>query len=138
MKQVSAGIIICNGKVLIARRNHQKSNTGLWEFPGGKQEDGETMPQCLIREIQEELHLDIRVGDFFMNSIYEYEQGKICLHAYYAYTDCSDIHFHSDHDSLIWVLPSQLDKYDFSPADIPIKNALKNIALPKEKSPQVS
>ena len=67
MKQVSAGIIICNDRILIARRSHNKSNAALWEFPGGKQEPGETMPECLRREISEELHLDIEVGSFFMN-----------------------------------------------------------------------
>ena len=87
MKHVSAGIIICNNKLLIARRNHNKSLSGKWEFPGAKQEIGETMPECLKREIMEELKLEIRVGDFFMNSVYEYEHGEICLHVYYAYTD---------------------------------------------------
>ena len=96
MKQVSAGIIICNDRILIARRSHNKSNAALWEFPGGKQEPGETMPECLRREISEELHLDIEVGSFFMNSVYEYEQGAICLHVYYAYTQSYDICFHSD------------------------------------------
>ena len=130
MKQVSAGIIICKNKILIARRNHHKSLSGLWEFPGGKQEEGETLQECLKREIMEELHLEISVGDFLMQSIYEYEHGAICLNAYYAYADNDEINFHSDHDSIKWVTPIELDNYDFSPADIPIKNALKNLSLP--------
>lgn len=130
MKQVSAGIIICNHKILIARRNHNKSNAELWEFPGGKQEPGETMPECLRREIAEELHLDIEVGSFFMQSTYEYAQGAVCLHAYYAYCKSEDISFHSDHDRLAWVTPNELGQYEFSPADIPIRDALKNLPLP--------
>ena len=130
MKQVSAGIIICNHKILIARRNHNKSNAELWEFPGGKQEPGETMPECLRREIAEELHLDIEVGRFFMQSTYEYAQGTVCLHAYYAYCKSEDISFHSDHDRLAWVIPNELGQYEFSPADIPIRDALKNLPLP--------
>ncbi len=130
MKHVSAGIIICNNKLLIARRNHNKSLSGKWEFPGGKQEIGETMPECFKREIMEELKLEIRVGDFFMNSVYEYEHGEICLHVYYAYTDNQEICFHSDHDSLQWVTPEELDNYEFAPADIPIKDKLKNLSLP--------
>ena len=106
---------------------------GGWEFPGGKQEPRETMPECLRREISEELHLDIEVGSFFMNSVYEYEQGAICLHVYYAYTQSYDICFHSDHDRLAWVLPEELDNYNFSPADIPVKDALKVLPLPKRK-----
>ncbi len=130
MKQVSAGIIICNNKILIARRNHNKSNAKLWEFPGGKQEPGETMPECLRREIAEELHLDIEVGSFFMQSTYEYAQGAVCLHAYYAYCKSEDISFHSDHDRLAWVTPNELGQYEFSPADIPIRDALQNLPLP--------
>ena len=130
MKQVSAGIIICNHKILIARRNHNKSNAELWEFPGGKQESGETMPECLRREIAEELHLDIEVGSFFMQSTYEYAQGAVCLHAYYAYCKSEDISFHSDHDRLAWVTPNELGQYEFSPADIPIRDALQNLPLP--------
>ena len=130
MKQVSAGIIICNHKILIARRNHNKSNAELWEFPGGKQEPGETMPECLRREIAEELHLDIEVGSFFMQSTYEYAQGAVCLHAYYAYCKNEDISFHSDHDRLAWVTPNELGQYEFSPADIPIRDALQNLPLP--------
>ncbi|MBQ8436165.1 MAG: (deoxy)nucleoside triphosphate pyrophosphohydrolase [Alphaproteobacteria bacterium] len=130
MKQVSAGIIIYHGKILIARRNHHKSLSGMWEFPGGKQEVGETLPECLKREIMEELQLEITVGDFFMQSVYEYEHGAICLNAYYAYADSDKICFHSDHDSLKWITPDELDDYDFSPADIPIKNALKILPLP--------
>ncbi len=133
MKQVSAGIIICNDRILIARRSHNKSNAALWEFPGGKQEPGETMPECLRREISEELHLDIEVGSFFMNSVYEYEQGAICLHVYYAYTQSYDICFHSDHDRLAWGLPEEVGNYNFSPADIPVKDALKVLPLPKRK-----
>ena len=130
MKQVSAGIIICQNKILIARRNHQKSLSGLWEFPGGKQEEGENLAECLKREIMEELHMEISVGDFFMQSIYEYEQEAISLNAYYAYTDNNEICFHSDHDSLKWITPEELDDYEFAPADIPIKNALKKLPLP--------
>ena len=95
MKQVSAGIIICKNKILIARRNHHKSLSGLWEFPGGKQEEGETLQECLKREIMEELRLEISVGNFLMQSIYEYEHGAICLNAYYAYADSDEIIFHS-------------------------------------------
>ncbi len=130
MKQVSAGIIICDNKLLIARRNHQKSLSGMWEFPGGKQEIGETIEECLMREIKEELNINIIVGDFFMSSTYEYAQGAICLNAYYAYASSQEICFHSDHDSLKWITPAELDNYEFSPADIPIKNALKNLPLP--------
>ena len=126
----TAGIALRNGKVLITHRVEGGALSGKWEFPGGKQEPGETMPECLRREIAEELHLDIEVGRFFMQSTYEYAQGAVCLHAYYAYCKSEDISFHSDHDRLAWVTPNELGQYEFSPADIPIRDALQNLPLP--------
>ena len=58
-KKVSAGIVQYNGKILIAQRIHGKSLAYKWEFPGGKIEAGETLVDCLKRELQEELHLSV-------------------------------------------------------------------------------
>ncbi len=127
MKDVSAGIITCNGKLLIAQRRHGKNQEYLWEFPGGKLEEGETLPQCLQREIKEELDKEITIGDFFMTSVYEYENGAIRLHAYFATTNKPEIPSHMDHEQVKWIDWAQIDDYTFAPADIPIKNALKKL-----------
>ena len=127
MKDVSAGIITCGGKVLIAQRRHGKNQEYLWEFPGGKLEEGETLPQCLQREIKEELNKEITVGDFFMTSVYEYENGAIRLHAYFAAMAEPEIPSHIDHEQVKWIDWPQIDDYTFAPADIPIKNALKKL-----------
>lgn len=129
MIEVSAGIIICENKILIARRKHNLQND-LWEFPGGKLEPGETMPECLKREIREELEIEIQVGEFFMDSTYDYDNGCVHLCAYYAYLDSPQIPHHWVHSQLRWVAPSELDDFAFSPADIPIKDALKSQPLP--------
>lgn len=129
MKDVSAGIIICEGKILIACRRHHLQD-GLWEFPGGKVEPEETITQCLQREIKEELGLEISIGEFFMDSIYNYDSGSIHLYAYFAHTDNPQIPHHLVHRQILWVTPAELDNYEFSPADIPIKNALKTFPLP--------
>ncbi|EAX47152.1 NUDIX hydrolase [Thermosinus carboxydivorans Nor1] len=65
MKEVTAAIIINDGKVLIAQRAENQKLAGKWEFPGGKIESGETPEECLIREINEELGINIEVNDFF-------------------------------------------------------------------------
>lgn len=126
MKDVAAGIITCNGKLLIAQRRHGKNQEYLWEFPGGKLEEGETLPECLKREIKEELDKEIEVGDFFMTSVYEYESGVIRLNAYFATMEDRQIPSHVDHEQVKWIDLSEIDDYTFAPADIPIKEALKN------------
>lgn len=129
MKHVSAGIIICDDKILIAQRRHGKDQEYLWEFPGGKLEAGESMSQCLKREIGEELGKEIEVGGFFMKSIYKYDTGEICLHAYFAFCRDNQIPSHLDHEQIKWVKISELDNYNLSPADLPIKDKLKTARL---------
>jgi 8-oxo-dGTP diphosphatase len=75
IQNVAAGIFIKNGKVLIAQRNLTTRNPafrGLWEFPGGKQEEGETIFQCLEREIMEEFGVQCRADKILIESPYTY------------------------------------------------------------------
>lgn len=129
IKQVAAGIIIHNGKVLIAQRKHGKSLEYFWEFPGGKLEEGETLAQCLQRELMEELNLPIKVGEFFMTSSYDYDFGTIVLNAYFATCVQEDLSFHPDHEQARWVALEDMDNYEFPPADRPILEALKKRGL---------
>ena len=84
MKEVTAAIIINDGKILIAQRAEDQKLAGKWEFPGGKVEFGETPEECLKREIKEELGIKIEVDKFFAESIYQYNIGTIKLLAYKA------------------------------------------------------
>ena len=88
MKRVSAGLVFCENKLLIAQRKRGKPQEYLWEFPGGKLEEGETMPQCLARELNEEFGINVKVGDFFAKSVFDYETGSISLEAYFANVLC--------------------------------------------------
>ena len=65
-KQIAAGLILYNGKVLIAQRKRGKDLALYWELPGGKLEQGETLEQCLKRELLEEMALPIEVDKFFI------------------------------------------------------------------------
>ena len=125
VKQVAAGVIIHHHKVLIAQRKHGKSLEYLWEFPGGKLEEGETLPQCLKRELMEELNLPVTVGDFFMQSSFDYDFGTIVLNTYWATCEQEDLSFHPDHEQARWVTLAEIDEYTFPPADKPILSALK-------------
>ncbi|AGK99787.1 (deoxy)nucleoside triphosphate pyrophosphohydrolase [Desulfoscipio gibsoniae] len=86
MKKVTAAIIEKNGRVLIAQRPQGDKLDLRWEFPGGKIEQGETPEQCFLREIKEELNLDIKITKHFMNSCYKYETGEIELICYLVET----------------------------------------------------
>lgn len=124
MKEVTAAIIIKDGKILIAQRGKNEKLAGKWELPGGKIEKGETPQECLKREIIEELNIEIEVGDFFGESIYKYSNGEIRLLTYFARILKGKIEL-SVHDQVKWVTTRELDEFDFSPADIPLIERLK-------------
>lgn len=126
-RQVAAGLIVYQDKILIAQRKHGKSLEYLWEFPGGKLEDGETLPVCLKRELMEEFKLPVTVGDFFMQSRFDYDFGTIVLNAYWATCDNDDISYHPDHEEARWVTIEEMSAYDFPPADVPVLRALQKL-----------
>ena len=76
---VSAALIFHNGRLLITRRPVGSHLEGLWEFPGGKREAGETFEQCLVREIREELGIDIAVGELVEDISHAYTDRTVRL-----------------------------------------------------------
>lgn len=120
MKKVTAAIIETNGRVLIAQRPGGDKLGLKWEFPGGKIERGETPEQCLVREIKEELNLDIKIKKHFMNSCYKYETGEIELICYLAEIAGGKLKLNF-HAALEWAAKEQLKEFDFAPADIPVR-----------------
>lgn len=76
---VSAALIVHKGRLLITRRRAGSHLGGLWEFPGGKREPDETFEQCLLREILEELGMEIVVGDLFEEITHAYEEKTVHL-----------------------------------------------------------
>ncbi|WP_348811071.1 8-oxo-dGTP diphosphatase MutT [Flavobacterium maritimum] len=121
--QVTAAIIRNGSKILIARRSPNKHLGGFWEFPGGKIEEGETAQECLKRELEEELGIIVRVGEFFMENEHHYEDKIILLKAY----ECEHVSGNivlNDHDQIEWVEKSDFVNFKFAPADIPFIKAL--------------
>ncbi len=129
MKRVTAAIIKYQEKILIAQRKKEKNQGLLWEFPGGKQEQGETLEDCLKREIMEELHLPIIIEKFFMDTEYHYQEGAIQLFAYFARCERNKIDYMDSHEQIKWVSLKDLSNYTFAPADRPIVLKLQNIKL---------
>jgi 8-oxo-dGTP diphosphatase len=96
---------------------------GLWEFPGGKLEMGETAQACIVRELAEELCVSCVAGDVFVESLHAYDGGAINLIAVHV-TLASDCWKLSVHDEARWVGPDELLELDLAPADIPIAHKL--------------
>jgi 8-oxo-dGTP diphosphatase len=117
---VAAAVITrADGAVLIARRRPERSHGGLWEFPGGKLEPGESAADCLVRELAEELGLLVEVGGYLATGY----DGPIELRGYRARIVAGELRL-SDHDALAWALPVELVRYPMPPADLPIAAAL--------------
>lgn len=128
MKTVTAAIIVKDGYVLATRRASGQSLAGHWEFPGGKVEPGETLAQCLARELKEELGLDVSVGEVIAESEYHYDHGAIRLIALRTEILEGTITL-TVHDEAKWVLPTKLEDLQLAPADIPIARALRELKL---------
>ena len=123
---VIAGIIIKDGKVLLAKRGSNQKMAGKWEFPGGKLEKGETHQQCLERELKEELNIDVEVLDKFKRSQYENKEQNwaIDLIGYNCRLLSQDFKLNV-HDELAWVSMQEIDSFDMPVADIPFVEKLK-------------
>lgn len=126
MRKVGTGIIVKDGKILIGQRPEGKPLAGYWEFPGGKIEAGETIEQCLKREIREELSVEIAVGEHLTDVYYHGENGDFDLHVFFARITSAQEPVANVHKALAWVAPNELDEYNFPPADVDIVQKLKS------------
>ena len=116
---VSAGLIRKDGRFLIAKRQEGSHLAGYWEFPGGKQERGETLQACLEREIGEELGLKIRAGHVLLVIEHEYETKVITLHV----MECAILAGEPmplECQEFKWVDPVDFHKYVFPPPDVEV------------------
>ncbi|WP_413568083.1 (deoxy)nucleoside triphosphate pyrophosphohydrolase [Bdellovibrio sp. HCB117] len=105
-------------RILIVRRGPEQSGAGFWEFPGGKVELGESPEQALQREIDEELGISIRVGEFIGEADFSYPTKLIRLRLYWAETLQSDLVL-TEHDAFKWCLPHEIKVDELSEADRP-------------------
>jgi 8-oxo-dGTP diphosphatase len=132
---VVAAIIEDRGRVLVARRRADSQFAGLWEFPGGKVEAGETRVAALQREIREELGIQIAVRPEppVETVAWDYEHARVLLVAFR-----SDIVSGTpqllDHEALDWVPVAELADLPLLPADRPVAARLRALALAKSTS----
>jgi A/G-specific adenine glycosylase len=128
---VAAAVICHEGKILIAQRPLDGMLGGLWEFPGGKQEPGETLPECLQREIREELGLAIDVGAPVTTVKHSYTHFKITLHAFYCYLAGGWPQALGVADWR-WTTLAEVDKFAFPRTDLKVIEALRQQTKQKE------
>ena len=123
MIEVVAALIWQGDKFMICQRPAHKARGLLWEFVGGKVEQGETKEQALIRECQEELAVTLSVGDIFMDVVHEYPDLTVHLtlfNATIAYGEPQKL----EHNDIQWIKTSEISNYEFCPADDEILNRL--------------
>ena len=127
-RQVTAAVIEKDGKILIAQRRKGCTLGGKWEFPGGKIEPGETAEACLKRELKEEFDIESEIGEFLIASQFRYCLVPIELLAYRAKHLSGEFKI-TEHEEIRWVSPSELNSYDFMPADKPIVKLLQRLVI---------
>ena len=123
--KVAAGLVFKNDELLISKRPESVHLGGLWEFPGGKLEIGETYEDCVIREIYEELGIEVKVDYIFEEVLHQYGEITVFIKFFICNLQrgepkkiqCSDF---------VWVKRNDLGIYDFPSADIKIINRLRN------------
>jgi 8-oxo-dGTP diphosphatase len=125
-KLVTAAIIQKDGRILLARRSRGEKCAGLWEFPGGKVENGETPEASLARELFEELGVVAQIGERVAESSHQYEHGSFRVIAYLV-DKISGEPRPNVHDRLEWVNVDDMDGYQLLPADIPILASLQRL-----------
>lgn len=115
---VVGAVVTSDGKILSAQRSESMSLPGMWEFPGGKIEPGETPRAALVREMQEELLCTVDIGDQVASTRYEYDFGFVTLTTFYATLVEGEPKL-TEHSEIRWIDAVDLDSVEWAPADIP-------------------
>ncbi|MBB3872823.1 MAG: (deoxy)nucleoside triphosphate pyrophosphohydrolase [Brevundimonas sp.] len=125
---VAVALIDVDGRVLIAKRPQGKALGGLWEFPGGKVEPGERPEAALIRELREELGIEVSESCLapFVFASHAYDSFHLLMPLYLC-RRWNGVVAAREHDALAWVKPDKLSAYPMPPADEPLVAWLRDL-----------
>lgn len=127
-REVVAALIVQEGRFMICRRPEGKPRAGMWEFVGGKAEQGESLQQALIRECKEEIGVTVKVGEPYMAVTYDYPDIPVHLTLFRAeITEGTPTPM--ENNAIDWISPSDIPNYPFCPADLPIIERLQKEGL---------
>lgn len=124
----ACALVDVDGRVLLAKRPENKAMPGLWEFPGGKVEVGERPEDCLIRELKEELSIDVTEACLapLTFASHTYEEFHLLMPLYVCRRWEGTITA-LEHTALEWVRPQEMRKYPMPPADVPLVSILRDM-----------
>jgi 8-oxo-dGTP diphosphatase len=130
--RVVGGVLVDGtGRVLAARRGPGREEAGRWEFPGGKIEPGESPQEALVRELREELAVEVEVGRHIARGTGRAGERELHLDCYWARLPGPAPTASTDHDRLRWCAPEELAALDWAAADLPVLAALREGAVPR-------
>lgn len=121
---VVGAVLVRDGKILAARRSDAMSLPGMWEFPGGKIEAGESPQAALRRELAEELLVTANIGELVETTEHEYDFGVVILTTYFCTLVDGEPQL-TEHSEIKWLPASDLGSLDWAPADIPAVDKLR-------------
>jgi len=123
---VSAALVFRNGKLLITQRPATAHLGGLWEFPGGKREPAETFKQCLVRELREELGVEVSAGELFEEIVHAYPDKTVHLKFFLCVLERGEPEPRGC-AALRWVDKLELAGFDFPAADARLLEKLSEL-----------
>lgn len=124
---VVAAIIVKGNAILATQRGYGEFEGG-WEFPGGKVEPGETPEQAIVREIKEELDLDIEAGEHLVTVDYDYPSFHLHMACYVCAMPHEKISL-LEHHAAKWLGAESIDSVEWLPADVEVVAAIKKARL---------
>jgi mutator protein MutT len=125
---VTAGLIWRGGRILIAKRPPGTHLAGYWEFPGGKVRPEETLRDCVVREMEEELGVQITAEEPFLSVQHDYGSKRVSLHVF----NCRLLEGEPralQGQEIQWVIPTELQRFSFPPPD---ERIIEYLVEPKE------
>ena len=126
-REVVAALIYKGDRFMICRRPEGKARAGMWEFVGGKAEQGETLEAALVRECREEIGVTVEVGEPYMTVEYDYPDIPVHLTLFRA-TVKEGEPTSMEGNAIQWITPDEIPDYLFCPADKPIVERLQKEA----------